>query len=541
MRSAVMVSAFWHMHQIERVAVERRRRRVFVACMTLMSVLTTNRVWASDAPSLRLAGNNLVLWVYRHDPPDVTKRHRGFAYLRGRTAAPKVFVPLPIPPLRGSVDRHALVGMDLHVFFTDGTHRRYVPIEMNWSARTMPLQFPERDLPQRTIPHALAGDAVKHVLYAIVTSEVAAALEKEPPGEPESIEPGKLTVNDEKSELDTEALTVVRYQKRNWLVDRTVPGDITIKARIHALVVGNGVVHLFYHAPSSDGVMLHRYSADPTAAWSRPVPIPIESDETLRNAGWVNQKLTLLIGGRSAEHTGLRVLELEGRVWRTTIEALDTRGPTGVASLQSAVSVFGDLLAVAALDVTGQVQIDFQSLTSGSIDPAPPTVSLFNRPWQPGAQATLKFVIQYGIFALILAAVFFWRRDSVIRFLVPPPNMMLARFGPRLMALLLDMTIVAPLWLPCVFMLWSWTNRGLSFAEQLALSADLKFGWIFWTWSVVGGIVGLYGATCEATTGTTPGKRIFKLQVVGDDFLRPSGRRVLLRNLLRIVEFHFLP
>ncbi len=90
-------------------------------------------------------------------------------------------------------------------------------------------------------------------------------------------------------------------------------------------------------------------------------------------------------------------------------------------------------------------------------------------------------------------------------------------------------------------LLWSWTNRGLSLAEQLALRSDLKFGWVFWTWSLIGGIIGLYGAICESTTGTTLGKRILHLRVVGDDFLRCSVRTMVIRNLLRIVEFQFLP
>lgn len=537
-----MVSTLRHMHRIEKAATERgSRRAALVACMALMSVLPTNRVRAGDAPIVRMVSNDQILWVYRHDPPEVSQRHRGFAYLRGRTAAHRVLVPLPIPPLRGSVEKHALVGSHLHVFFTDGTHRRYVPIEMSWSTRTTPLQFPERDLPHRAVPHALGGDAVQDVLYAVVTADVAAALAPEPLGEPESMGPDKLEENSKKSELEGEAFAVVRFLERKWSFDRLVPEDLTSQARIHALVVGKGVVHLFYHATSSDGVMLHRYSSGPTAAWSRPDPVPIESDETLLSAGWVGKKVTLLLGGRKTGRTVVRMLEFEEHHWRTAIAGLDIEQRDHATPLQYAVAVFGDHIAFAALDATGQVQIDFHSLTDGRIDPAPPSVSMFNRPWRPGAQATLKFVTQYGIFGLILAAVFFWRRDSVTRFVVPPPNVMLARLGPRFMALLLDLTIVAPLWLPCVFLLWSWTNRGLSLAEQLALRTDLKFGWIFWTWSVVGAVIGLYGAICESTTGTTLGKRILKLRVVGDDFLRCSGRTMVMRNLLRIVEFQFLP
>lgn len=537
-----MVSALWHMHRIEKAAAERgSRHAVLVACMALIAVLPTNRVRAGDGPIVQLVGNDQILWVYRHDPPEVSQRHRGFAYLRGRTAARKVFVPLPIPPLRGKVEKHALVGRHLHVFFRDGTHRRYLPIEMAWSARTTPLQVPERRLPQRAVPHALGGDAVQGVLYAVVTADVAAALEPEPPGEPESLKPGRIEVNNGKSEWGGEAFAVVRFLERKWSFDRPVPEDLTSQARFHALVAGNGVLHLFYHATSSDGAMLHRFSSDPSASWSHPDAVPIEPDETLLNVGWVGKKVTLVLGNRKAGHTVVRMLELEEGQWRTAIAALDIEQREDAASSPCAVAVFGDHIAVAALDATGQVQIDFQSLAGGGVDPAPPSVSMFNRPWRPRAQATLRFVTQYGILGLILAVVFFWRRDSVIRLVVPPPNVMLARLGPRLMALLLDLTIVAPLWLPCVFLLWSWTSQGLTLAEQLALSADLKFGWIFWTWSAIGGVIGIYGAICEATTGATVGKRILKLRVVGDDFLRCSGRTMVIRNLLRIVEFQFLP
>lgn len=525
---------------VEYVGVGRWRLAA-LAGVLVPALVVGHDLQAGEVPNIRLAGNDRILWVYRHDPADASERHRNFAYLRAGQAEDRVFVPLPIPPLRGSAVRHASVGTSLHLFFSDGTHRRYVPIDRRWDVRSIPLQFPERDLPERAVPQAVCGDAVQDALYAVVASTVASNLAGESPSQEESVDPRVKEKNLEKGNWERGDLSVVSYQNRKWLIDRPVPVDISIETRLEAMVAGDGAVHLFYRATSSEGAILHRYSSDPADRWSLPVRVPIESDESLLHAGWVEDKVVLLVGGCRAGRTVARVLELTDGHWQPTDVALDIEPQEARCPPHPVVAMIGNRIVSATLDAKEQLRIDMWSRSNGHAITPSPSLSLFNRPWRPRAQATLRFAVQYGILGVILVTVFIWRRDSVVRIAAPPPDLMLARFAPRLAAFLLDLAILVPLWLPFVYLFWSWASRGLTLTEQLALNTELKFGWIFWTWSGIGVVVGLYGGICEALTGATLGKRVFKLRVVGDDFLPCPLRAVLLRNLLRTVEFQFLP
>lgn len=527
-------------HRVENVGAGRWRPAALAGLLVPALVLGPD-LQAGEETIVRLAGNDRILWVYRPDPSDASERHRNFAYLRAGQAEDRVFVPLPIPPLRGSAVRHASVGTSLHLFFNDGTHRRYVPIDGRLDVRSIPLQFPERNLPERAVPHALCGDAAQGALYAVVTSTVASKLARESPSQEESVAPRAYEENLGKGDWEGADLSVVRYQDRKWLIDRPVPVDISIETRLEAMVTADGALHLFYHPTSSEGAMLHRYSSDPTDRWSRPEQVPIESDESLLHAGWVEDKVVLLVGGCRAGRTVVRVLELADGHWQPNDVALDIEPQKALCPPHPVIAIIGDRIVSATLDAKEQLRIDIWSRSNGHAITPSPSLSLFNRPWRPRAQATLRFATQYGILGVILVTIFIWRRDSVLRIATPPPDIMLARFGPRLVAFLLDLAILVPLWMPCVFLFWSWASRGLTLTEHFALNTELNFGWIFWTWSAIGAVAGLYGGICEALTGATLGKRVFKLRVVGDDFLRCSLRAVLLRNLLRTVEFQFLP
>lgn len=540
MRSTVMVTRPRQTHRVENLGEGRWRLATLVGLM-VPALFLGHDLQAGEEPIVRLAGNDRILWVYRHDQPGASDRRRNFAYLRAGQVEDRVFVPLPIPPIRGSAVRHASVGNSLHLFFHDGTHRRYVPIDRRWDVRSIPLQFPERHLPERAVPHALCGDAVQGALYAVVTSTVASKLTRESPSQEEPVESSVHEENLEQGDWEGADLSVVRYRDRNWLIDRPVPVDISIETRWEAMVARDGALHLFYHATSSKGATLHRYSSDPADRWSRPEQVPIESDELLLHAGWVEDKVVLLVGGCRAGHTVARVLELADGHWQPTDVALDIEPREAFCPPHPVVAMIGERIISATLDAREQLRIDFWSRSNGHAITPSPSLSLFNRPWRPHAQATLRFAAQYGILGLILVTIFIWRRNSVLRIATPPPDVMLARFGPRLLAFLLDLAILVPVWLPCVYLFWSWTSRGLTLTEQFALNTELKFGWIFWTWSAIGAVAGLYGGICEAVTGTTLGKRVFKLRVVGDDFLQCSLHAVLLRNLLRTVEFQFLP
>ena len=58
--------------------------------------------------------------------------------------------------------------------------------------------------------------------------------------------------------------------------------------------------------------------------------------------------------------------------------------------------------------------------------------------------------------------------------------------------------------------------------------------------AVVGAVMGLYAAVFELVMGSTPGKRIAKCYVVGEGGGPAGAWPIFVRNVLRILEFHFL-
>ena len=58
---------------------------------------------------------------------------------------------------------------------------------------------------------------------------------------------------------------------------------------------------------------------------------------------------------------------------------------------------------------------------------------------------------------------------------------------------------------------------------------------------MLGGIVGVYAAVFEALSQATPGKRLTGLSVVREDGRRCGLGAIVIRNLARVIEFHFPP
>ena len=167
--------------------------------------------------------------------------------------------------------------------------------------------------------------------------------------------------------------------------------------------------------------------------------------------------------------------------------------------------------------------------------------SMFNRPWRVRGHNTLGFVLQFGFLGAVLAALFLVRRERFVRSATSPSVYTLARFDARLKAFVIDMAVLAPCWLPVVIVVWLWEGQGLTLAERVALRSVIQLQHVFSTWVVVGCLVGLYGLIFESAKRTTLGKRLVGLKVVGEDHGPCRLRAIVLRNLLRVIEFQFPP
>ena len=81
----------------------------------------------------------------------------------------------------------------------------------------------------------------------------------------------------------------------------------------------------------------------------------------------------------------------------------------------------------------------------------------------------------------------------------------------------------------------------MTLSERLALRSEFQLQHVFMTWVAVGCLVGLYGLIFESAKRTTLGKRRAGLKVVGEDHGPCPLRAIVLRNLLRVIEFQFPP
>jgi len=222
------------------------------------------------------------------------------------------------------------------------------------------------------------------------------------------------------------------------------------------------------------------------------------------------------------------------------VAILGDDGTTASFSTPYVATTFGDAVAVALLDNSDTPRVGLWSVDTGAPVEPPATVHALTTLPAPTLTPTARHVLQYAVLAAALVAVFVWRRDRVIVFAPIKPDQRFARLERRGLAFVIDLAIVAPVWVPIVFGLWRAGAPDLSIGEQLVQGQRLQSGPLFWAGAVVGAVFGLYAGIQELFVGRTFGKRITGCYVVGERGDPCTVQAVFVRNILRIVEFHFV-
>ena len=118
--------------------------------------------------SLGFAANDRICWVYQDGAEPDVKSVSKFAY--------RMFGDRPTgtyrrgPVTTGRVAHAAVRGTDIHVFFSDGTHWRFAPIQIGITVASPRAR--EMDLPDSALPIALAVDEQRDCLFAVVNGAV---------------------------------------------------------------------------------------------------------------------------------------------------------------------------------------------------------------------------------------------------------------------------------------------------------------------------------------------------------------------------------
>ncbi len=504
---------------------------------------------AGDPPEVGLAGNDVILWAYQHQTePDGTVLLR-FAHRGSGTDRPGRFAVLPIA-LQGRVRFGAVRGTSLHVFYEDGTHRRCVPRQTGSGTIAQASWFGARALPDSALPAAVGVDEPFGLLLAVVSARQADQIEaeaaaiaaragqgEETPGEDGEPESEPATVSQPQTDR-----VIVRYENGQWTRDRSGPADLTVEARIVQLLAADGVVHLISSSDRAPAEFVHRFSTGPSQPWSDPVRLPLEGDPVSWAGGWVESVPVLVVAERAGGPASrVRSLSFKESAWEVGAELTTETGAALSFDEPPALALFEGRIAVATVSESGNLQVGIWAPDTGR--PMEPTVEVKTsalRPSPPAGGLT-NFLVQTPILVGIFVVVFVWRRDSVTREAELLPTQRFARLGRRAVALLVDLTILSPVWGPIVYKMWRDGAPELTFQERWDLGDATFVAGLYWSKALVGGVLGIYAAVLEAATGTTPGKRIVGLSVVGDNGCRAGVGPILARNLARVIEFHFIP
>lgn len=535
-------------HDTQSSNLETGRARFGVVIAVAAVVL-----WASSATApaaeLGLAGGRNIIWVHqtRSESPDDAKLLR-FAFMPLEDKGNRFFLPLHQDEIGGEPRRIAVRGVQLHAFFEDGTHVRYAPVAR--SITTQQSQFWELKLPDSCVPLAVAGDSITGVLYAVVSGSIAELLPSGPTPQPTSspVEPstqpsdepppglliGPVRDATPASEATTQPVLakycLVRYERGAWWRDREIPVyfDDQAGCRLAAL---DGVCDLYFIRSGQDRAV--HFARVDGEAWGEPEQLADASWDEVSACGIVDKKsiVVLNLGDR------LVVLDRQGVRWaeRTDIDN-PTEGGWTQSGSKPVVCLADSVVAVAWTGAQADVHAGVWDMSGEAVVEPVVIEALAIRSKAPISQKAID-ALPYVVLALAMLCLFTRRRTSVTIDANLRPNQALVSHGRRLLAFVLDALITAPVTMS-VMSGWFEYVGGKGDLEANFKTAMADYGWeLFWRWWVALAIYITYCILFEALRGGTPGKLLTGCRVVTEYGKRCCLGAIVVRNVLRCVEF----
>lgn len=477
------------------------------------------------------------------------------AYCRLADSAHLAFRPLRIPALSGRVVVSAVRGESLHVFFSDGTHMRFTPPGGTRSVLGASVRGLEVALPDRTVPRAVVSDAATQTLYALVSGEQAAqlptkiAIPVEDPDAEGSDASGVSTSAESAENVETkkhasavepdEPLVVApfafaRYEGGVWLLDRWAPDGVGEAGKLYGIWVQAGEILMVYRGAQGEPVVEYA-SSSREGPWSSAVHTEISSTAHALGTGWVQSSPVLVVREFVDHATRVVGLRRVASNWTALSPFAGLSQRAGELDRASSIALMGPLAVVAGVSKERVVEAGSWSLTTGEqlgrVGPVvaftPSTVTAIDR--------HLRTVVPFVVFATILIVVFVTRRDGGLFRVALCPTQQVADLQARFFALVLDLLIMAPIWGGILYLFMYDDLSLLSMFEQMrnptpAMELILP---------VVSVVAALYGLVFEISMQTTPGKRIMGLWVVAEGGNRAGYKALVVRNLMRVLEFQF--
>lgn len=491
-----------------------------------------------------------------------------------------------LTPEVGRIARWAASGSSLFVFFDDGTHRSY-----SLDARQI-----EIDLPGRAVPDAITGmigdrGRSRVGLYAVVshetglevvrsareattrpttagaTSRMAPATATAPRDDSESREPaqGSPPEPPQISALGTDiaegGFDLVAYENTRWRLVAPITGlPEGFKTDRLWLCASPQAVFMFWPVAGAAGeasVLRCRCWRD--GHWA--VLSDIELDATLEYGAalYLEPRVAFAAGLRGSgpsPHAGATAPAAKDAVWRVW-SLIDDRWRAGepfvfdpkqggtpqTAPGQTALAALGQNVFVATVEHDREIGVGVWPPEGGPAKRRFEETKVFDLPRKPLLDPQTRDWLGLLIVLGVLMAVFWTRQDSLMTSPVLPRGLVLAAYGKRFLATVLDLlpAAVVTSWLwyaPGAAYLDEWYKAGATWKETVPAAPDrLLAGWL-----LIRLVYATYCAVFESLWGATPGKRLFGCRVLTETGRPPALREIVIRNAVRVAELEvYLP
>ena len=430
----------------------------------------------------------------------------------------------------------AAIGGNLHVVFQSGQYRIYSPGGGEGTPgdglETAPLSMCGGTLADSSTPTVVA------ILPPQKASATAATTSPAPPPPPPKAKASPKGKGESVAGEPVVTLEVRQNVRLRWqhLADLPVPASTAGAGIRSAIFDGVPCVLVLDPAP--------KLLAWRDSAWQELPLNPPAGHVTILGLVAVEDRLAVLAavegegGGRMLE-VGTYTAKDRGFSWQAVTEngkssawpADRVAMPARLGSRVAMVWRQGHELMLAAFSpVTGQLE-------PAEAVPADDQSSLD----ELGEEVYNYFLL--GVFVLVVLSLLRPRGPVPYKPFLLPPNIVPANLGRRLLAAVIDLlpcNLVAGIWVQ-LFMP-SYATRDMNDLLLRAVNDKITPPFHF----VLAGILVLmvyipYCVVMEKRFGATLGKRIMKLRVVGDEGQNLSIREAMLRNLLKVLEFSWVP
>lgn len=505
----------------------------------------------ADTTNVGISATKDRVWVYQSRSDAHGQALLRFAFRQMDDHSPEAFRSLPIGPFLGKPMHTAAIGDGLHVFFNDGSHRFFRVTTSKQGLVLSASQSVERLLPNSSLPAAIASDAEQHTLYAVVSNRQARQVEEEAASIDSVIEGTNDT--DAGATLKPRAIpstprtyridgrSIMRYENAEWVFDREAPIDLTVEADVLSFAMHDRVSHVLYRRDSKQPSATLRSSASAEAEWGSPREIELVPDSSACTMGWIDGAIVLVeIAGPSHRRT-LWARRFENDQWTSPTQLVDAAG--GPLQLRNplGVCVARDGIDVISTSEAGDAIVHrWASEREKPVESAAPVKGLLPPP-PPVINPVIAWILEYAVLGAVLTAVFVWRRERVLVPAPLKPHLAPAQLPRRLLALAIDFVILLPVFGLLAVAFGRDELTRLMQMDVETLKQSTRANEEHWLRLMVGVVMGLYSIPFEILMGATPGKRIVGCEVVKEDGERCNPFQIVLRNVIRAVEYHFVP